>query len=77
VTLEVNPTSDPVTVSYPPANPTCSANPPDEVSDVEVDDDDELPFTGIDAGRLAGIAVVLLGTGLVVIQRSRRLEDEV
>jgi hypothetical protein len=79
VTLEVNPTSGPITVVYPPANPTCSANPPDEVLGGEivdeVDDVDELPFTGLDADILAAVAAVLLGTGFVVVATSRRRED--
>jgi hypothetical protein len=47
---------------------TCSI--PDEV------ESGELPFTGLDAGMLAWVAAVMLGTGLAVVEMTRRREDE-
>lgn len=69
VQIEVNPTSDPVTVTYPPGTPTCTAGPPDEVKDLEV-----LPFTGMDTGTLLGASILMLVAGLYLIRISRRGE---
>ena len=43
---------------------------PPEVLPVEI-----LPFTGIDGDRLAGISVILLGSGLLLILGARRREE--
>jgi hypothetical protein len=73
VTIQVNPTTDPILVSYPGGSPTCSTG-PDEVL-AEVIDPDELPFTGMDAGILFGASVVMLGLGLGLVLYARRREE--
>ncbi len=47
----------------------------DCTSDDEVDDVDELPFTGIDPGALALASMALLGTGTMMLRSSRKLEE--
>jgi len=47
----------------------------DCTSDDEVDDVDELPFTGIDPGVLALASMALLGTGTMMLRSSRKLEE--
>ena len=49
--------------------PTVVTTAPDEV------DDDELPYTGIDANVMAGLAVLLLGAGAAMLAGTRRAED--
>jgi hypothetical protein len=70
VTVEVNPTSDPVQVSYPPGTPTCTAGPPDVVQGIDV-----LPFTGLDSEILLGASILMLGAGITLIHLARRREE--
>lgn len=51
--------------------PTVVTTPPD--GDV---DDDELPFTGMETGLVAGIAALLLAIGAAMLLMTRRLGDE-
>jgi hypothetical protein len=44
-------------------------------SDTEIDEVDELPFTGIDAGALAVASMALLGTGAMMLMSSGRREE--
>lgn len=44
-------------------------------SDTEIDEVDELPFTGINAGTLALASIALLGTGAMTVMSSRRREE--
>jgi LPXTG-motif cell wall-anchored protein len=57
VSAEVNPTIGPVTISYPPAEPTCNPNPPPE----------RLPKTGADSDEMGLFGLVLLGLGLTLV----------
>lgn len=44
-------------------------------SDTEIDEVDELPFTGVDAGALAVASMALLGTGVMMLMSARRREE--
>ncbi|ACQ78718.1 LPXTG-motif cell wall anchor domain protein [Beutenbergia cavernae DSM 12333] len=73
VTIEVNPTAS-ATVSYPPATPSCSANPPGrEDPPPPSSGEARLPNTGTETLTYAGIAggLVVLG-GLTVAAVRRR-----
>ncbi len=71
VTVEVNPTFGPVTLDYPPAEPTCNAArrclPPDPP--------DELPATGSEPGGQALFGVLLLLAGVAVVAAEARSRD--
>jgi uncharacterized repeat protein (TIGR01451 family) len=69
---EVNPTSAPTGIIYPPATPNCNPNPTVEVLDLVV-----LPFTGINTPFMLTGAIMLLGTGLTLVLVSRRREFEI
>ena len=71
VTVEVNPTFGPVTVDYPPAEPTCSAVPPETPPDPP----DELPATGSEPGGQALFGVLLLLAGVAVVAAEARSRD--
>ncbi len=75
IQFEVNPTAV-VEVEYPGGEPTCSG-PPDEVLGEEVDNDDPdtLPFTGFDSEVLLGASLLMLGSGITLIQLARRREE--
>jgi hypothetical protein len=42
----------------------------------ETGPDDELPFTGLDAGTLMGVVVVLVGLGVGVLAMTRRPQED-
>ncbi len=75
IRFEVNPTAT-VEVEYPGGERTCSA-PPDEVLGEEIDNDDPdtLPFTGFDSEVLLGASLLMLGSGITLIQLARRREE--
>ena len=47
----------------------------DCAGDVEVDDVDELPLTGIGTGALSVASIVLMGAGALLLMSSRRREE--
>ena len=83
IRFDVNPTAV-VEVDYPGGEPTCAG--PDEVLGEVIDNpvvvDDEvkavevLPFTGVDTELLLAASVVLLGSGLFMVRKARRWEQE-
>ena len=75
VTIEVNPTFGPVSLEYPPAEPTCSANPPVVVQPPPpTTTPPPLPNTGASStNQMAlGVALLFLGAGFVLASRLRR-----
>ncbi len=77
VTVTVNPTSDPITIGYPPAEPTCAAVPPppspapDPTPPPAPTPTADLPRTGGSAADMTmlAIALLVLGAGLVAVER--------
>ncbi len=69
VTVEVNPTSDPVTLTYPPANPLCDPSPDNP-------EDPVLPATGSTApGGQALFGALLLLAGVAVVAAESRTRN--
>ncbi len=85
VTVEVNPTYGPETVTYPPAEPTCNAAPPtddDPDDDPNGDDDDpngddELPHTGMSTTLFGSIGLAMLALGSMLVLKVRRRQEDV
>jgi hypothetical protein len=75
IQFTVNPTAV-VDVDYPGGEPTCSG-PPDEVLGEEIDneDPDTLPFTGVNTEVLLGASLLMLGSGITLIQLARKREE--